>query len=350
MASIYDKQILDAEDLEKLEKINLAWQTASDSKTKNQLHDAAEAIRGSYGYSGGADGSEFIIKSAEALSSASAFADYAAALEKAAQAEQDYYNDSLQRADAEGEARLREAYVKNMQDSLGIGQKLKSAGITGGAGESTLAYMNNIYNSSRNDIISDVADSKREIQRNAASAASDAELKLAQTKKESAAERADIIKEAENTAYEREKDARDFEYQKAVDDREFEFKKTTDQRDFDNQKAQDEKQLELDKQKAAASASKSSSSSSSKSADESLSVANVIALIKAGAYSEKFADILGISDSEVKKMSDSFSEAENRAAAWELLEKGIYDDSFPELLGYDEDTLINYANSRILGY
>lgn len=362
MASIYDKQILDEEDLKRIEQLGIAWQNTNDAASKKQLHSAAEAIRNSYGYSGGGDGSAFDITNAEVLSVAKATGDMTDALYNASENMQQLYNEQVESIQKQGEDRLREAYIKNMQDSLGIGQKLRGAGVTGGAAQTAVAYLNNSYNNTRDDIMSDTADDILEVKRDARAAKSQSDTDIAKVKRDSASERAKMLADSEKEEYERMINERDFEYKKEIDERDFEYKKETDERDFEYekniderdfeyQKSQDENKQKLEQQKLAQSASKKSSGSSSSSSGanktEQMSVSNVIALIKAGAYSESFAPILGISDDAVKEMAKSFSESEKRAAAWALLEDGIYDDSFPELLGYDADVLKNYANSRL---
>lgn len=354
MASIYDKTILSRSDLESLEGLTEAWQKTDDEEQKKQLHAGAEAIRNSYGYSGGDDGHGFTVTDSAVFSQAMAGGNYVGALEQAAKAEASSYGAQANAIEKSGEDRLREAYIKNMQDSLGLGQQLRAAGITGGATESTVAYMNNVYNSSRNDIIADTQEAKNELMQTAAQAQADSAAEIAKAELESAGDRAQAVKDAEQTAYDRAQDAQQLEYQKQKDereydyrDRELEYQKQKDERDFQYQKQSDEYDRAQEAKKASASGSSTSSSSSGGSK---LTAATALSLIKAGAYSPQFAGVLGISDAEVQQMVKSYTDAEKREMAWKLLAQGIYDDSFPELLGYSEDTLINYANSYLMGY
>ena len=67
---------------------------------------------------------------------------YAGALNAAEQNRQKNYSaqqGSGRRAD--GRSRLREAYIKNMQNALGLDQNMKASGISGGLSESTRRLM-----------------------------------------------------------------------------------------------------------------------------------------------------------------------------------------------------------------
>lgn len=316
MASIFDKQILSDADYKRIQELGDEWMLAKDQNTRNQIHQKAEAIRQSYGYSGGADGSQFLMQNQNVLNTATSANDYTDAVKEAKQLEQEQMEQRLKDVESSAAARLKEAYIKNMQDNLLIDQNLKKSGITGGASESVRAYMANMYNSNRNEIMSDTQAQKENIQNETAKILSDYTTDIAKAGYDSALKRADALKEAEQTAYDRQLDAYDREYQKAKDERDFEYKKQTD-------------------------ASKKSSSSGTK-----LTASNVISLMKSGVYDPSFAVILGISDSEVKSIANS----SQKDAAWKLLNNGIYDDSFPEILGYSADILKNYANSVLNGF
>jgi len=351
MASIYDKSILSSSDLERLDTIIGQWKGADDEKKKD-LHKSAEAIRNSYGYSGGGDGHGFQVTDSALFTSSMAGSAYTDALKSSADISQKEYEGQLEAAQKSGDDRLRDAYIKNMQDTLGIGQKLKSAGITGGATESTVAYLNNVYNTARQDIMEDTEDAKNKIKSDAIKDKAESQKEIAKAELESINARADAIRNAEKTAYQREQDAldrelkeRELEHKISSDNRDFEYKKETDARDYEYKKAQDEYAKQQAKNKAA-----SSSSSSSKSGTGSMSVSNILSLIKAGVYRDDFAEALGISKEELEKIVKSYSESEKRDMAWKLLQNGVYHESFPELLDYPEDALRNYANSYLLGY
>lgn len=350
MASIYDKSILSSSDLERLDTIISQWKDADEEKKKD-LHKSAEAIRNSYGYSGGGDGHGFSVTDSALFTSSMAGNAYTDALKSSADISQKEYEGQLEAAQKSGDDRLREAYIKNMQDTLGIGQKLKSAGITGGATESTVAYLNNVYNTSRQDIIEDTEDAKNKIKSDALKDKAESQKEIAKAELDSVNARADAIRNAEETAYQREQDAldrelkeRELEHKISSDNRDFEYKKETDNRNFEYNKAQDEYAKQQAKNKS------SSASSSSKSGAGSMSVSNILSLIKAGVYRDDFAEALGISKEELEKIVKSYSESEKRDMAWKLLQNGVYHESFPELLDYPEDALRNYANSYLLGY
>lgn len=342
MASIYDKTILSKADLERIENLNTAWKSETDKKTKNAIHAQAEAIRNSYGYSGGADGAQFIINDAGVMNTAAATKGYTDALAGVGDAQAQSFEKEAERIEKEGADRLREAYIKNMQDSLGLSQKLKAAGISGGASESTVAYMNNVYNDSRNDIMNDTGDKKADLEIEKNTAQAKVLSDIAKAEYEGAIKRSDALKSAEETAYEREKDARDFEFKKSTDTRDFEYQKQKDERDFAYKTAKDE----LDRKTALAKAS-SSGSSSSKSK---LSAANVISLIRQGVYNSQFADILGITDDDVREMVDNYKSAASETAVWKMISNGIYDDSFPEIVGFSKEVLEKYVTSVLNGF
>ncbi len=349
MASIYDKNILSASDLERLESIDGQWKDADDKKRK-LLHDSAEAIRGSYGYSGGDDGHGFSVTDSALFTSSMAGSGYTKALEDAADIKAQEYDKQIESVQKSGDERLREAYIKNMQDTLGLGQKLKSVGVTGGATESAAAYLTNVYNNTRNDIISDTQDAVGELKSAAIKDGADAMTEIAKAELERGDKRAEFIKNAQQTAYEREQDALDREFK----DRELDYKISADQRDYEYQKQKDERDFEykkaLDEYQKAEAKKKAASSSGSSSNGSSMSVSNILSLIKAGVYRDDFADALGISKEELKSIVKSYSESEKRDMAWKLLQNGVYHESFPELLDYPEDALRNYANSYLLGY
>lgn len=342
MASIYDKKILSKADLERIENLNEAYRSETDKKTKEGIHKQAEAIRNSYGYSGGDDGSQFILNNGDVMNTASASKGYTDALENAKDAEAQNFAYEAQRIKQDSADRLREAYIKNMHDSLGLNQKLKAAGVSGGAAESTVAYMENVYNNNRNEINKDTSDKEAELEREKILALAKADTDIAKAEYDGAIKRSDILRDAENEAYDRQ-----------IAEREFEFKKSTDQRDFDYQKAKDERDFEYQKQQDAISNSISQSkatSSSSNSGSSKMSAANVLSLIKEGVYNPNFADILGITDDEVRAMVDDFGSAEAKEVAWKLMDKGLYDDSFPELVGYSEEVLQMYVGAVLNGF
>lgn len=349
MASIYDKHILSKADLERIENLNEAWKSETDKKTKDGIHAQAEAIRNSYGYSGGDDGSQFIVNNASVMNTASATKGYTDALQGVKDAQAESFSNEAARIEKESADRLREAYIKNMQDSLGLSQRLKSAGISGGATESTVAYMNNVYNDSRNDIRNDTDDRMADLESDKISALAKAQGDIAKAEYDGALKRADTLQNAEKTAYERAQNEREFEFKKSTDERDFEYQKSIDTRDFEYQKEQDELARKTALAKAASSGSSSSSSSSSSSGTK-LSVSNVISLMKSGIYNPAFAEILGITDDEVRDMIDDYNGEAAKAAAWKIMGSGIYDESFSEIVGFSEEVLRDYVDNILNGY
>ncbi|MBQ8605429.1 MAG: hypothetical protein IJ408_01720 [Clostridia bacterium] len=318
MASIYDKSILSEKDLERIEQLGKLWQSTNDAKARDEYHQAAETIRRGYGYSGGGDGHQYDAISEPTVSTALAAKDYADAVREAEKQKADGYAQLAKKAEADGDERLRQAYIKNMQQSLGIAQALKADGLTGGITESTRAALSNGYLSLRDDIMKDVSDNKRELSLSAAQSAAEADKEIARSDYEAAGNRAQMMSDEEQKAYDRAQDAYEKKYREQKDkaDREweeklFEYQKSLDTYDREYQKQQDA----LDRQAAAAkkSTSKSSSSSSTNSALE----------------------------KERERL---------RKEAWELLEKGVFDESFPELLGYSKEVLLEYMNNSMAGF
>jgi len=352
MASIYDKHILTKSDLERINSLNDAWKAATDKKQKNSLHAQAEAIRNSYGYSGGDDGSQFILKSADVLNTASAAKAYTDALTDAHKAQTDGFAAQAEGIERDKDARLREAYIKNMQDTLGLAQSLKAAGVSGGASESTRAYMNNVYNDSRNDIISDALDKKGELAVKKSTADSQLLNDIAKAENDGAKSRAEALAAAEKLAYQRQLD----EYQKQADLRDFEYNKQKDERDFEYTKAKDEREFEYNKQKDerdfnyAKTQSASKSQSGGQSGGSKLTPSAILSLIKVGMYSPDFAEVLGVSDDEVREMVENYKSEASKSVVWKMMDNGIFDESFPEIVGFSKEILIDYITNVTNGF
>ena len=123
------------------------------------------------------------------------------------------------------------------------------------------------------------------------------------------------------------------------------YQKTKDERDFNYQKENDEKDRAVSLQKSYASSSSSSSKNGAK-----LTPANVLSLIKEGVYNAEFADILGVTDDDVRDMIDDIKSESARQSAWKMMANGIYDESFPEITGYSEELLMTYVESVLNGF
>lgn len=350
MASIFDNSLMSKEDLKRIEQLENAWRNTDDKDLKQQLHNQAESIRNSYGYSGGDDGSEYNVIDAGMAAAVSAVNSYANALEQAEQNRQQNFSDQLTAADEEGSSRLRQAYIKNLQNTLGLDQQLKADGISGGLSESTRAAYDNSYMNQRNQINSDTLDAKQQIAADAAQSAHDSNEKIAQLLYNSATDRADRLSDALQTEYDREQDAldrefenRQFEYQQQKDasdldleNRQFEYRQQKDALD----REYEEKIAALDQQykiiNSQTNAQKVSNSQRQQQID------NIISLMKSGYYSPEFAEILGF-DNDSLEYKDS-SDQTLKEYAWEMISQGIYDDNFPAILGYSADVLQQFAN------
>ena len=350
MASIFDNNLMSKEDLKRIEQLENAWRSTDDKDLKKQLHNQAESIRNSYGYSGGEDGSEYNVIDAGMATAASAVNAYANALEQAEQNRQQNFSDQQTAADEQGRSRLREAYIKNLQSSLGLDQQLKADGISGGLSESTSAAYDNSYINQRNQINSDTLDAKREIAANAAQSAYDNNEKIAQLLYDSATDRADRLTAAQQTQYDREQDAldrdfanRQFEYQQQKDasdldleNRQFEYQQQKDalDREYEEKIAALEQQYKIINSQTAA--QKVSNSQRQQQ------IENIISLMKSGYYSPEFADILGIDGDKLQY--DDNSDENIKEYAWDMLSHGVYHDSFPSILGYSKEVLEEFAD------
>lgn len=323
MASIYDDQILSKKDAERVKKLGELWAQTDDEKKRAEYHDAAETIRRSYGYSGGMDGSRMNEIDKSVVSSALATKDYISAIEDAQQQNAQVYADMATQAEKDGNERLRQAYIKNMQQSLGIAQALKADGLTGGITESTKAAIGNNYLNLRDNIMEDVDDKKQSILQTQNKDISDSQKEIAKAEYEAAAKRADMLIQSEQRDYDRAQDAYNKEYQQKKD----EYDRQWEQKLFEYQKELDKydreykaKNDELDRQSA----------------------------LKRS-YISKSSTKTNSSDSDQEKVERERLE-ELRKRAWELLSKGVYDDSFPDLLGFSKENLLEYAENCMAGF
>lgn len=318
MASIYDKQILTDKDIERIKELRRLWQETSDNQKKNEYHDAAEVIRRGYGYSGGGDGSELNPIEQSVLTEAIAAKDYTDALREAEKTRADVYAKQKEQVEADGNERLRQAYIKNMQHSLGLAQALKADGLTGGVTESTRAALGNNYLDLRDDIMKDVSDKKTDIMSDENEDKLYAEKEIAKADYESTKSRMEKMTAAEQRDYERALE----EYRKKYQESKDAYDRQWQQKLFDYQKELDAYDREYQKQKDAA--------------DRQAALAK--------AYASKSSSSKSSSSSSDEKTEQLKKEA------WKLLEKGVYDDSFPALLGYSKDMLIQYMENTMAGF
>ena len=351
MASIFDRQLMSKSDLQRIEELEKAWRSTDDKNLRAQIHNRAESIRRGYGYSGGEDGSEYNSIDDGMSIAADAASAYAGALNAAEQNRQKNYSAQQEAADELGRSRLREAYIKNMQNALELDQNMKASGISGGLSESTRAAYDNSYMNQRDSIYADTLDAKRQIASDAAQSAFDSGAQIAKLQYESAVDRADRLTEAEQRAYEREQDAlereyqeRLFEYQKHLDasdldleNRRFEYQKQKDALDREYEEKMDALNMQYKIASSNASAARQSNSERQKQ------ISNIISLMKSGYYSPEFAEILGIDPEKLQTNTQKGGDIEDYA--WDMIKHGIYDDSFPEILGYSEEVLKSYVDA-----
>lgn len=158
-------------DKQRIADLGAAYKASSDPATKEALHSAAEAIRNSYGYSGGADGSmgtpietpaslaqkqaqqqlNALIQEYKNLYSQqnNAYAEALAEQQRAKQAAVDKAVGSLntqkQTTNTAYADMFRQLYLDKMKNQKNIDQRLAAAGQTGGQAESTLLGLQTGY-------------------------------------------------------------------------------------------------------------------------------------------------------------------------------------------------------------
>ena len=318
MASIFDEHLLTKKDLERINELGKLWQEASDEKTKASYHNQAEAIRQSYGYSGGEDGHGFEAVNQNAVSTSAASNAYADALRKAHQAQLESYNVQSAAAEANGNERLRQAYIKNMQQALGLDQALKAEGISGGMSESTRAALGNSYKNLRDSILSDVAAQKQQIALESAQSGAESEKEIAKNEYNAALSRAELMQQAQDAALDREMAQKQYELESSTAQKQYEL----DLEKFDYQKQKDALDREYEKLQAE------------------LDRQNELQKVYASKTSKT---------SSSSKSEDDASE-QLKEEVWKLLEKGVYHESFPEILGFSEDVLMSYAENILSGF
>lgn len=163
-------------------------QAAGDTVGMSNANNAANAIRAKYGYSGGADGSEYIGLTAPKIEQSNPYEDAMAEVQdrydKLA-AQQKEANDlavkqGTQRLEGQKYAvnqayddSARQAYIANMQGKKNLPQQLAASGATGGATETAnlglqTSYENNLnnININRANAINDIDNAILELQTN----------------------------------------------------------------------------------------------------------------------------------------------------------------------------------------
>lgn len=278
MASYYDAQVMTKRDLDRVDKLQKQWQQATTKAERQKLHDQVEQIRSNYGYSGGADGSEYIVTDAGLAALSGAAEEYADAVDSAAQAELEAIEGQSKEAQRDLEGELKKAYINQLQTQLGLEQQMRAEGYSGGASESIRAAARSDYLGQRNDAKAEASEIQRELNQRADEVLQNAELDKAEAQLKYDNERSDYLVGKEKTEYERAQDR------------------------FDN----------------------------------------AFSLLKQGVYSPSLASALGISDSEVRAYLNSPDDEALRDLAWKMVQKGYYDPAFPELLGYDEAIIRGY--------
>ncbi len=290
--SAYEEKMTE-QDRKLLKQYQSEWQAANakgDEAGKAKAHAQAEALRKGYGYSGGADGSQYIAipgyEGAAQVKTATenidkAYDGVAQSYEAAAEAQK-------VEIDKQTEAYQKQAYIQNEMTKKNLDQSLRASGITGGLSETSKVSLENNYRTNRNN--TDVA---------AIEAKKDVDLSKQQQLAQNELNRA-------NAKYNADMTAAQFEQSAAANNRNIE-------------------QAELSK---------------------------YYTFIQNGwvdsGNATKIATALGVSEDAVKKASQAAANADYQNMALNLLAAGVYDDSFVDLFGgrFSAETLKTYANQQ----
>lgn len=307
MASIFDNQLLSEKDLEQINLLGVLYNQATDEKTKQDIHSLAESIRKSYGYSGGEDGSEYNVLDETAVAMSGASDTHTQALEEAQKAREEAISLQKQKNNESASERLRQAYIKNMQQRLGTADALKNQGVTGGKADSTLAALEGEYLNLRDSILKDADDANSKLDIKNMQDAYDTKVQIGEIEADAANARADRLSEAEKEAY----DKMITDYQLKLDKEKFDYQKLKDELD---------RKYQIEK--------------------DALDRANELKKV----YASKSVKTENTDDTAEKTLE------ERKKAAWKLLEQGVYQDGFDELLGFAEEILREYAENCISGF
>lgn len=85
------------------------------------------------------------------------------------------YNTSVENLNNAKDSSLRQAYIKHMQEQKALPQQMQAYGISGGATETNLANMKNVYGTNRTNILNEAMAQQRMIEQDRANAIASAE-------------------------------------------------------------------------------------------------------------------------------------------------------------------------------
>jgi hypothetical protein len=290
--SAYDEKMTE-QDQKLLKQYQSEWQAANakgDEAGKLKAHAQAEALRKSYGYSGGADGSRYeAIPGYEGLAQVkTASENIDKAYDSVAKSYEDAAEAQKQEIDKQTAAYQKQAYIDNQMSKKNLDQNLRASGITGGLSETSKVSLENNYRTNRNNTDTAAIEAKKDI-----------ELSKQQQLAQNELNRA-------NAKYNADMTVAQFEQSAAANNRSIE-------------------QAELSK---------------------------YYTFIQNGWVDStnvaKIAAALGVSEDAVTKASKAAANADYQNMALNLLSAGIYDESFVNLFGgrFSAETLKEYANQQ----
>ncbi len=302
--STYDKQILSEEDQQKILNLQKAYTTASkagDAAGKKSAADAAENVRKAYGYSGGADGQQYV--ALPGYEGAAEMQEVGDNLVKAYSGINDAYKAQAEASKEEIEkqraATLKQAYIGNMMDQKNIDQQMRASGITGGLSESARVAMQNNYRTNRNNVDAAAMDAKKDV-----------DLSTQQAIAQNEVNRANAKYNADVTSAQ-----------------------------FQNNAATNNRNIKLTEE-------------SNKLAKEQADINKYMTFMQNGLVDssnvKQIAAALGTSEDVVMWVSNVAKNGDAKEKALAFMSVGIYDDSFVELFGghFSAETLKAYANQN----
>ncbi len=307
----YEQQLLSEADRQEIEKAKTRWseaKAAGDTAGMQAANNYAEQIRRGYGFTGGTDGAGY--NPVEGYEGLSTLKQASQGLDSAYQGVSDSYRAQAEAQKAELDKQrdnwIRQAYITNEKQKLGLDQQMRAQGISGGLSESSRVRLAQQYAADRSTAESETMKAKKDVELALQDNLAENELNRANARYNAGTAEAQFLHDSANNY-------RDIEQQKF-------------QNDITKQ------QLEADRQQA--------------------DLSKYMSFIQSGlvddSSAQRIATSLGVSADAVSRASAAArnGDAQNMVAL--LLECGIYDPSFYELLGgrFSVETLQKYAELK----
>lgn len=316
--SVYDQNEMSEQDrklLEVYKKEYASAHAAGDTAGMKSANQRAEALRASYGYSGGSDGSQYnpiagyegvgeAKKAGENLNSAySGIADAYKSQADAQKADIDRQKYEMQ----------KQAYITNEQQKRNLDQTMRASGVTGGLSETSRVQLQQNYATNRNAAATEAMKSKREIDLALQQNLAQNELNRANAKYSSDMANAQLWQSAANN------------------------NRTISQQEFANKLS--ERQLELTEKQFDLT-------------EQQNKFSNYMTYLQSGLIDEtnakEIASTLGTSEASLLAVSRAAQNGDYQAMVLNLLNAGVYDDSFVDILGgrFSAQTLKTFATKN----